>query len=169
MLLLDRRNHERLVGDVLDHFGRGRFAGQIGFLLVDLVELGSELLVPRLEIGFDAPVLLRFEIANGLLALHDQSQCHCLHTSGRQPRLDGFPEQRARLVANEPVENAPSLLRLDFLIVYGDRIGNCLAHGVLGDLVEEDALYAGAVPQLIGHMPRNGFAFPVRIRGEQHR
>ena len=47
------------------------------------------------------------------LALDEQADGDALHAAGREARRDLAPEQRADLVAVEPVEDAPRLLRVD--------------------------------------------------------
>jgi hypothetical protein len=56
------------------------------------------------------------------LALDDQAHGDGLHAPGREPRRDLLPEHRRHLVAEEPVEDAPRLLRLDELLVDGARV-----------------------------------------------
>ncbi len=82
-------------------------------------EAGEERVVLplRREACVDAPVLDRGEVADLSLALDDHPQRHRLHAPGREPRLDPAPQQRRDLVADQPVEHAPRLLRVEQLQV----------------------------------------------------
>src|SRR5690606_20566728 len=110
--------------------------------------------------------LLLHERADGVLALADQAERHGLDPPGRKARPDGLPQQRAHLVAHEPVEDAPGLLRLDLLRVERAWRGEGTLHGVLRDLPEGDALEAVRlllVSELLGHVVGDRLALAVGI------
>src|SRR6185369_10426501 len=110
----------------------------LGLLAIDRVELGRELLPALLEIGLDRPVLLGREGADGALALDDEPERDGLHAARGQPLLHGLPEQRARLVAHETIQNAARLLRVDLLLIDLAGVRQRALDRVLRDLVEED-------------------------------
>ena len=111
----------------------------LGLLAVDVMELGGELLAVLLEQRLDGPVLDRLERANLALALDDEPQRDGLHAAGGESLLHGLPQHRARLVADEAIEHATRLLRLDLLAVDLAGVQDRALHGVLRDLVKEHA------------------------------
>src|SRR5882724_5665403 len=133
-----------------------------------LVQPRLERLAVLLEIGLDGPVLLRDELADLLLALADQSQRYGLHPTRRQAGLDALPEERGRLVADQAVEHAARLLRVDFPLVDVEGMRQRVGDRVLGDLVEQDAPHLAAVRELARHVPRDGLALAIRVGGEEH-
>ena len=65
----------------------------------------------------DLPVLLGDEALDLTLAIDDELERDGLDAAGAQAPADLFPEQRADLVADQPVEHAAGLLRVDHLHV----------------------------------------------------
>ena len=132
-------------------------------------EPGEErtILAPRREAGIDAPVLDRGEVADLALALDDHPQRDRLHAPGREPRLDPPPQQRRDLVADQPVEHAPRLLRIEQLQVDLARAAEGLQDRVARDLGERDALGLRRIdPQQGRHVERDRLALPVVVRRE---
>ena len=80
------------------------------------------------EDGRDQPVFLRDKCANFPLSLDDHFDGDRLHTAGRKPACDFFPQQRADLIADDAVENAPGLLGIDFVLVDLARRGKGLLY-----------------------------------------
>src|SRR5207247_159138 len=76
------------------------------------------------------------------LAIHDQSDGHRLHPTGRQPALDLVPQERRQAVPDEAVEDAARLLRVHFPEVDAPGLGERRLDCALGDLVERDAVDA---------------------------
>jgi hypothetical protein len=70
------------------------------------------------------------------------------------------------LVAHQPVEDAAGLLGVDLPLV--DVAGNLHGgqHGVAGDLLEQHPVSGHLAADLVGHVPGDGFAFPVGVGGE---
>jgi len=91
-----------------------------------------------LQLGGEHPVFLFLERADLALAVHDESQGDRLDAPRRQPPPDLSPQERADLVADQPIEDAPRVLRLDQVLVNPARRLERLADGVAGDLVEHD-------------------------------
>ena len=69
------------------------------------------------EAAVEVPVARGVEPHAGPLALDDESGRDALDPPGGEPRHDLLPEDRGDLVAVEPVEDAPSLLRVDEVLV----------------------------------------------------
>src|SRR5262249_43381550 len=80
------------------------------FLAAQSQEACREALVRMRTVGFDAPVLLRLERLDLLLALDDHAQRRRLHAPGRQAALNLAPEHRRQVEADQVVERAPRLL-----------------------------------------------------------
>src|SRR5207245_9202506 len=100
------------------------------------------------------------------LAAHDQPDGHRLHPAGREPALDLVPEERGELIADETVEHAARLLRVDLLEVDAPGLGERAPHRALGDLVERDAIdVVLADVELLGQVPADRRALAVGIRG----
>ena len=94
-------------------------------LAVDLGERGLEGLAVLGAERLDGPVLLRLERADLALALDDEPERDGLHAAGGESGLDAVPEDRARLVADEPVEDAAGLLRVHLAVVDLRRAAPC--------------------------------------------
>ena len=87
-----------------------------------------------------------------------------MHTSCRKPAANLLGHKRAESIAHDSVEQTAALLGVDQLHVDGSGALNTVLHGVLGNLVECNAILLIRVkPQNIGKMPRNGFSFAVRV------
>ncbi len=150
---------------------RGLLAvGDLGLLAVDLGQVGREhdrrTVAPAAARG-DRPVLARDEGADLALAVDDQPHRDRLHAPGGEPAADLGPQQRRDLVADQPVEDAPRLLRVDARHV--DRVGvlERRQRGVLGDLVQLDALGVLELQQL-GEMPRDRLALAIGVGRQVH-
>ena len=130
-----------------------------------LDELGFEL--RRLLAGErreQVPVFLRHELRNFLLAIANQLQRDRLHAARAQAAADLVPQQRADLVADEPIEHAPRLLRIDHLQIDRARMLHRFLHRLLGDLVEHQAVDLFLLrPELFGQMPADRFAFAIGV------
>ena len=113
----------------------------------------------------EVPVLLGDERSDLALAIDDDLERDRLHPAGAQAAADLVPEDRADLVADQPVEHAPRLLRVDHLHVDLGRLFERREHTLLGDLVEHQPADLLAIPraQFLGEMPADRFAFAVRV------
>ena len=71
------------------------------------------------------------------------------------------------MVADDPVEDPPRLLRVDLVHVDRVRVRKGVLNLALGDGVEDHPLgFGGVDPQLLGQMPRNRLALAVEVRRE---
>ena len=146
----------------------GRLVGDVERLAVDAHELGGERLAGgRRQDRLDRPVLAGRERVDLALALDDEAHGDRLDASGRQAAADLARQQRAEGVADEPVDDAPRLLRIDEVAVDVARVGERLADGGLGDLAE------GHPPGLgrrdvgrLGDVPGDRLALAVEVGGE---
>src|SRR4029079_15828921 len=123
-----------------------------------------------LEKSFDAPVLDRLECLYLALSLYEKPERDSLNATCRDSLLYSLPENRARLVADESVENAACLLCVNLSFVNLTCACNCSLHCILGDFVKEHALHGRAVlaTKLTRDMPCNGFAFAIRVCSKQN-
>src|SRR6185503_4164217 len=88
------------------------FGADACLLAVDLCQLGRELasLPATGQLGGDGPVLLGRERIDLALAVDHQADRHALHTASGEAAPDLAADQRAELVANQPIDHAASLL-----------------------------------------------------------
>ena len=123
----------------------------------------------------DGPILFLSEGLDLAFALDDQAQSDRLHASGGEAAADLVPEQRRNLVADQPVEHAARLLRVDQVDVDVARMLERFLHRALGDLVEGHAADGDRVLLLLlavdavaaeffGQVGGDGFALAVRVR-----
>ena len=140
----------------------------VELLAADLGETGGEgRRFPGLEARFDRPVLLGREGADRPLALADDAHRDRLHATRRQPTADLAPEKRRELVADEAIEDAAGLLRVEAVLVELARILQRLEHGLLGDLVEEDTVHVLPAPaELLGDVPGDRLTLAVGVGRE---
>ena len=102
-------------------------------------------------------------------ALAYQVQRYGLNPSRRKPVTYLLPQQGAQCVAHKPVEDSACLLSVYLVHVYVVRTAHGGSDCVCGYLVEpHPALLRQVHSQNIGQMPRNGFTFAVRVRGQQN-
>ena len=119
-------------------------------------------------LALDGPVFLRLEGLDLFLALADHAQRRALHASGGQPLAHLLPQERREVEADEVIERAPRLLRVDQFQRQTARLTHRLADGVAGDLVEHHAVHVLAVEvaallEDLLQVPGDGLAFAVRV------
>jgi len=120
------------------------------------------------HLRLDGPVLFGTEGLDLGLAIHHQTHGHRLHPARRQTAPHLGPQHRADLVAHQPVEHAPRLLRLELVHVEFERMQDGVVHGLLCDLVEEHALNVRVGrPNLFSDMPGDGLALAVGVGRQQ--
>ena len=164
--LLDLGDDEGEIADRVHHRAGIGLIGELGLVPVHLRQRGLEGLTLPLAERLDGPVLLRLEGADIPLALDDQAERDRLHPAGREAGLDGAPEDRARLVADQPVEDPAGLLRVHLPLVDLARLLHRGEHGVPGDLLEQHPVHRHLGVDLVGDVPGDRLALAVRVGGE---
>ena len=123
------------------------------------------------QVHIDGPVFLLQERADFALALHHQPQRHRLHAAGGKAAPDFVPQQRRDLVAHQPVEHAPRLLRIHQVDIHLPRHFEGFLHGLLGDLVEHHPVKARTVlpvRQFLLKVIADGLTLAVRVGRQVH-
>ena len=133
---------------------------------VHLGERGLEGLPVLGEERLDGPVLLRLERADLPLAFHQEAQGDGLHPARGETGLDGSPENRAGLVADQTVEDPARLLGIHLPLVDLTRPLHRGEHRVAGDLLEEHAVSRHAGRDLVGDVPGDRLALAVGVGRE---
>ena len=125
------------------------------------------------EIGGDRPVFGFDECLNLALAFDDHAQSDRLHAARRQPAAHLVPQQRRDLIADDAVEQAPRLLRIDEVFINVCRMPERFLYRRLGNLVEEHAAHGlpvlAASFEFFLDVPADGLAFAVRVSGDINR
>src|SRR6516162_2642180 len=125
--------------------------------------------------GVDRPVLLLLERLDFALALHDKAQSDRLYPARGDATTNLVPQQWGHLVADQAVEHAPSLLRVNQVAVDFTGLTEGVLYGAPGDLVEGDAanlartrlLLPAIYPvstEFFGKVRSDGLALAVRVR-----
>ena len=117
------------------------------------------------ELDLERPIFFRHKGLDFLVPVSDNLDRYRLDTPRRKPLADLTPQERAQLVAHQPVDNAPRLLGIDHIHVDGtgmfqgflDRPGRNFMKSDTARLLFVDA-------ENMGQMPTDGFPFPVRVR-----
>ena len=121
------------------------------------------------EDGIETVERLGDEVLYLALALNDEPHRHRLHASGRECGLHLAPQHGRELEADEAVEHAARLLRIDKIHVEMSRMLYGVKDGGLRDFVEDDAGGLCLVkPQHLAQMPRDGFSLAVFIGCQPH-
>ena len=161
---------ERLAGDSVYDRHRLFFVFQLGFAVCIAVVAGGELTAVRgLHQRLDRPIFLRYECTDLILAIHDQTCCNALYTTGGQAALDLAPQERRELIAHDAVQNTARLLGVDQINVNIARVLDARANRLLGDLVKghTSGILVLELEQLLD-VPRNRFSLAVRVSCEVH-
>ena len=85
----------------------------------------------RCEMRVDGPVFFLLERLDLALAFDDQAQRDGLHASGGKAAADFVPEQRRNLVADQAIEHAAGLLRVDQVLIDIAGMLERFLHGAL--------------------------------------
>jgi hypothetical protein len=172
LLLLDLGHGEGGRLQVLAH-GAGLVAvADLDVLAVLLDEVrGEGRRLGGFEVRGHRPVLLGDEGADLALAVADELEGDGLDPPRAQPAPHLLPEDRAHLVADEAIQDAPRLLGVDLLLVDLARVLEGEVDGLLGDLVEDHALELLLAPHAQGfrEVPADGLALAVRVGGQEDR
>jgi hypothetical protein len=178
LFLVDGDHMQEALRGILDGLLDVPCAGLVGeaellhFLARELDQLQRKSLRAVFAFGLERPVFLGFEDADLLLALADHAQRRTLHAAGRQAAAHFLPEQRREIETDQVVERASRLLGVHQVKRQVARFGHRALHLALGDFVEHHALdflalEVAALFEQLAQMPGNGFAFTVRVGGEE--
>ena len=116
------------------------FVGNFDVFAVVLDELGFEgRRLARGEEGVHRPIFFGDEGADFLLALDDEAEGDGLDASGGKAAANFVPEERRNFVADEAIEDATGLLRVDEIFIYLRRMLECGANCFRRDFVEHHA------------------------------
>ena len=121
----------------------------------------------RIERRVEVPPLGGAERHPLALALDDEPRRDRLHAAGGEPAHDLLPEDGRDLVAVEPVEDAPRLLRVDEPLVDVARLVERALDRVARDLVEDHAADGHLRLQHLEQVPGDRLALAVLVRREQ--
>jgi hypothetical protein len=127
------------------------------------------------ELASMRPVLARLEGFDLFLALHDHAQRRRLHASGRESALHLAPQHRREVEADQVVERAPRLLRVDQVAGHLARMRDGFLDRARRDLGEHHAMQRlvleqaalrriSAMCQLIASPSRSGSVARYRRR-----
>ena len=119
------------------------------------------------ELRLKIPVLGGAEGDPLPFAVNDETGGHRLDSAGRQPRHDLLPQHWRDLIAVQPVEHPPGLVRVNQGLVELARVGDGLRDRLGGDLVEDHPAVGNLRLQFLDQVPGDGLALAVLIRGEQ--
>src|SRR6184192_1204502 len=171
LFAFDLRDRPVGAGEPREHLVHARLRVEAEALVVELLapDLGETRRegrrLARLEPGLDRPVLLGREGADLALALADDADGDRLHAARREPAAHLVPEQRRELVADQPVEDAARLLRVEAVLVELAGLLERLEDRLLRDLVEQHAM--DVLPpraELLRDVPGDGLALAVGVR-----
>ena len=152
---------ERLPGDRVEVPG-GRDPAP-----TDTREHRREFEVARRQRRTRTPVLGHPKAQAFLFTVHHQPQRDALHPARAQLGAHLLPEDGGQAVAEEPVQHAARLLRPDQSPVHLAGVGERLADGGAGDLVEGDPPYGHPRFEHLHQVPADRFALAVLIGREE--
>ena len=118
------------------------------------------------ELGLEVPVAGGAELDPLPLLVDDQPGGDRLHAAGRELRHDLLPQHRGDLVAVEPVEDAPGLVRVDLAVVEHGGVGDGAGDRLGGDLVEDHPGDRDPGLELLEQVPGDGLALAVLVSGQ---
>ena len=143
--------------------------GNFRFLIADLLQFRREGgFLAAFEFGGDAPVFFLLEAFDFLFPFADHAERDRLHPSRAEPAVHLLPQQGADLVTDEPVENAPRLLRVDLVSIEFRRVLQRFLHALLGDLIEQHAVNLAFDQRrhLVADVMRDRFSLAIRVRSQ---
>ena len=171
---LDAGNREALRLDRSDRAAGVGLVGQRHFLdllAVQLDQPGREGAAGRGQFGVDAPIFLRLESFDFLLAFHHQAKRHALHPSRRARARQLAPQHGRQSEAEQIVQGAACQIGVDQFLVEFARMGDGFQDGGFGDGVERHPLDGHGAQDLLflehfQDVPGNGFALAVGVGGQ---
>ena len=153
-------------GDDRARLGLGQFVGLVVDPLVAMaVKAGLERgRIAGLQARIEGPVFLRAKRLALLLALDDYPKRYRLDPPGADSTLDLVPEQRAYLVADQPVEHPARLLGVEQVVIELLRVCHRRPHRALRYLMEQYAADGALdLSELVGDVPRDRLALAVGV------
>src|ERR1700674_451323 len=147
------------------------FFGEVElFLAAQLaVQTRAEDALRQVDLGehrVERPRFDRNELFDLLFPLADQPDRDRLHAARAQALSNLLPEQGAQLVADQPVDHAASLLRVDEILIHRTQRVERLFHSTGRNLVQLDPLWVLQVEN-VRKMPGDRLALAVRVRCQQ--
>ena len=123
------------------------------------------------EQRLDRPVFAGAENLDLGFAVADQAEGDGLHAAGAAAAGQFPPQYRGQGEAHQVVQRAAGHVGLDQRLVEFARVGDSVADGVAGDLVEGDAADGDALQRVLFRqhgldVPGNRLAFAIRVGGE---
>ena len=156
--------------------GLGGFVWQrelLQFVALPLREFGGKLGAAFVAVQMHGPIFLRFKGADFVFAFANQPQRRALYAPGTQTAPDFLPQQRGQIKADQIIQRTARLLRVHQMNVQAARRFQSSLHPFGRDFMEHHALYflfhilhAALGFQNFGNVPRNRFAFPIRVGGQ---
>ncbi len=163
--LVERHHRVALCRALLELAGVGVVIAALGDAHpAEVGEGGLELRAVLGQGGGEVPIGGRHERQALLLAHDEEAHGHALDPAGREPRGDLAPQQRADGVADQTVEHAPGLLRVDQARVDRARVLERVEDRLLGDLVEDHAPHGHLRLEQLDQVPADRLALAVLVR-----
>src|SRR5208282_265200 len=171
-LALDAFDFEGRSLDGRNDLPRPRLGQLVGFVVDAIVFVAVE---PRLErrrilareASVERPVFFGAKCLALALAIDDYPERDRLHAPRADAALDLVPQQRTQLVADQPVEHAARLVRVEQVVIELRGIVDRRLDGSRRDFMEQHAAHVGlGLAEMIGDMPRDRLAFAVGVAGE---
>ena len=135
-------NMERICSDGINNSIDLIFTAQFTLFSVFAVVTCSKrsVLVTTVQNSIQKPVFLCNKCINFFFAVSYHSGCNGLNTACRQTTLNLLPQQRRKLIANNSVQNASSLLGIYQVLIDFTGIGNAFRNNAFGNFIKCNAL-----------------------------
>ena len=131
---------------------------------------GFKWLTALLHLRRDRPIFLWFENLDFAFALDNQPKRNRLHAARRLGARQFAPQHRRQGKADKIVQRPACAIGVDQILVQSPRAGHGFGHGGLCNRIEShpvDLLRKRLlVAENLLNMPADGFAFTVRVSGE---
>ncbi len=142
-------------------------ASELDFLAVLAVETRGKTAFSAGKLCVQMPKFLADKVFYLLIFVNHKSCRYGLNAPRGKAGFDFAPKQRREFVADNPVENTSRLLGIHKIHVNVTGMTDAFRDNIFRYFVECDALRLFIVkPQKLLKVPRNGFAFAVRVRRE---
>ena len=141
------------------------------FFILPLDERGFERRLSFIQKSVNRPVLLRNKIFDFLLPFTNQPQRHGLNAAGRETVFDLCPQNRRKVVTDQPVKDAAAFLGAHLVFFDFPRMADRFPDGVGSDFIENnpaDRFTRKFFQYRIADVKGNRLSFAVVIAGQQH-